>query len=93
MNIAVVKSRDMSPAVREWVQKLMHKPLEEEDEVSLIVRSPGAPTAEEREEARTRLMERIVKIDAASRSTAEAEIDAAVEESQAAVRAAFVPKR
>jgi len=93
MDIAVVKSRDLNPAVREWVQKLFRKPLEEDDEVSLFVRPLSVPSADEREAARLGLADSLAKIHAATERVAEVELDAAVDEAQTAVRRTYVPKR
>jgi hypothetical protein len=92
MTIAVVKLRDMSPAVRDWVQKLVRKPLGEEDEVSVIVQS-ASMSAEEREAAKLGLAGRLAKFRVGADSVADEEIDAAVDEAQTSVRPSYTPKR
>lgn len=93
MDIAAIKARDLSPAVREWLQGLLRKPLNESDEVSLIVRPSVQPTPEERGRARLKFVETLSTFQREGSGVSEAEIDAAVDEAMTSVRPGYAPIR
>jgi hypothetical protein len=80
-NSALRKARDLSPDVRDALESLLGRSLQEEETVSVqTFPTHEAPTGPEREEAWSRLMERIDKTAARVTHVPEAELDALIDE-------------
>lgn len=93
MDIAAIKARDLTPAVKEWMQSLLGKSIDESDEVSLIVRSTTRQTSAEREAARVRLFDRIAAVHRSTEKVPATELDAAVDEAMSSIRPSYSPNR
>jgi len=86
-NNALKKARDLSPNVRNALETLLDRPLQEEETVSIqAYPTHNAPTGLEREEAWTRLLDRIDRTAARVKDVSEAELDALIDEAADYVR-------
>ena len=86
-NNALKKARDLSPNVRNALETLLDRPLQEEETVSIqAYPTHNAPTGLEREEPWTRLLDRIDRTAARVKDVSEAELDALIDEAADYVR-------
>jgi hypothetical protein len=86
-NSALRKARDLSPHVRDALESLLGRSLQEEETVSVqTFPTHEAPTGRAREDAWSRLMERIDKTAGRSSHMPEAELDALIDEASDYVR-------
>ncbi len=86
-NNALSKARDLSPNLRNALEMLLGRPLQEEETVSIqAYPTHNAPTGQEREEAWKRLLDRIDRTAARVKDVPEAEIDALIDEATEYVR-------
>ncbi len=86
-NNALRKARDLSPNVRNALETLLDRPLQEEETVSIqVYPTHNAPMGLEREEAWTRLLDRIDRTAARVKDVPEAELDALIDEAADYVR-------
>ncbi len=88
MTMTEVMARDMEPATRNAVQSLVHRPLADNDCVSVIVRSEAPRSAAERAAAWERLASSMQELRSSVRATPE-ELDAAINEAMRAVRPGY----
>ncbi len=80
-NSAMRKARDLSADVRGALERLLGRPLEEEETISVqAYPTHEAPTGRARDDAWRRLMERIDKTAARVTGVPEAELDALIDE-------------
>ena len=80
-NNALRKARDLSPNVRNALEMLLGRPLQEEETVSIqAYPTHNAPTGLEREEGWKRLLDRIDRTAARVKDVPEAELDALIDE-------------
>jgi hypothetical protein len=86
-NSALSKARDLSADVRDALEKLLGRALQEEETISVQAYSTHqAPTGGERDEAWRRLLERIDKTAARVADVPESELDALIDEAVDCVR-------
>lgn len=86
-NNALRKARDLSPNVRNALEMLLGRPLQEEETVSIqAYPTHNAPTGREREESWKRLLDRIDRTAARVKDVPEAELDALIDEATDYVR-------
>jgi hypothetical protein len=86
-NSALRKARDLSPDVRDALEALLGRPLQEEETISIqAYATHEAPTGRARDEAWHRLIERIDKTAARAKDVPEAELDALIDEAADYVR-------
>jgi hypothetical protein len=86
-NSALRKARDLSPDVRQAVEILLGRRLQQEETISVqAYPTHEAPAGREREEGWRRLMERIDKTAARATNVPEAELDALIDEATEYVR-------
>ena len=86
-NSALRRARDLSPDVRDALEALLGRPLEEEETISIqAYPTHEAPTGRDRDEAWRRLIERIDKTAARVKDVPEAELDALIDEADIYVR-------
>ena len=80
-NSALRRARDLSPHVRDALEALLGRPLEEEETISIqAYATHEAPTGRARDEAWRRLIERIEKTAARVEDVPEAELDTLIDE-------------
>ena len=89
MTLADVKASELTPAVRDWVQALLHRPLAANDCVSVVVHSTAPSIAAERTAAWERLRGRLASFRRGGDLLPDAELDAAVDEAMRAVRPGY----
>ena len=86
-NNALRKARDLSPNVRNALEMLLGRSLQEEETVSIqAYPTHNAPTGLEREEAWTRLLDRIDRTAARVKGVPKAELDTLIDEATESVR-------
>jgi len=86
-NSALRKARELSEDVRDALERLLGRPLQEEETISVqTYPTHEAPTGRERDEAWRRLMERIDKTAARVATVPDAELNALIDEATDYVR-------
>ena len=86
-NNALRKVRDLSPDVRNAMEVLLGRPLQEEETVSIqTYPTHEAPVGREREEAWKRLLDRIDRTAVRARDVAEGDLDSLIDEATEYVR-------
>ena len=86
-NNALRKARDLSPNVRDALEALLGRTLQEEETVSIqTYPTHEAPTGKERDEAWKRLLDRIDLTAARVKDVPEAELDMLIDEATDYVR-------
>jgi len=86
-NSALRKARDLSSDVRDALERLLGRALQEEETISVqTYPTHEAPTGSERDEAWRRLLERIDKTAARVANVPESELDALIDEAVDFVR-------
>jgi hypothetical protein len=86
-NNALRKARDLSPNVRDALEALLGRTLQEEETVSIqTYPTHEAPTGKERDEAWKRLLDRIDRTAARVKDVPETELDTLIDEATDYVR-------
>ena len=86
-NSALRKARDLSADIRDALERLLGRPLQEEETISVqAYPTHEAPTGRERDEVWDRLIKRIDKTAARVANVPESELDALIDEAVDYVR-------
>ena len=93
MTTTDIKASDLTPAVRDWVQSRLQRPLAENDRLSLTLLPTSPRSPAERAAAWGRFRARVASFRAGGDAVADRELDAAVDEAMASVRPGYEPVR
>ena len=93
MTTTDIEASDLTPAVRDWVQSRLQRPLAENDRVSLTLLPTSPRNAADRDAAWARFHARLASFRRGGDTVADGEIDAAVDEAMASVRPGYEPVR